>query len=66
MGTLGSVRMGLNLGGILALSHYSPKVPLLPVADNEIMQIPENYHQTVKEILVQEDLLLFIVFKMLV
>ena len=35
----------INLGGILALSHYSPKVPLLPVADNEIMQIPENYHQ---------------------
>ncbi|MBO1069862.1 MAG: dolichyl-phosphate-mannose--protein mannosyltransferase [Dolichospermum sp. DEX189] len=35
----------INLGGILALSHYSPKVPLLPVADNEIMQIPENYDQ---------------------
>ena len=27
---------------------------------------PENYHQKVKEILVQEDLLLFKVFKMLV
>jgi hypothetical protein len=35
----------INLGGILSLSHYSPKVPLLPAADTQIMQIPENYDQ---------------------
>jgi len=35
----------VNLGGILALSHYSPKVPLLPVADTENSQIPEYYSQ---------------------
>jgi len=35
----------INLGGILALSHYSPKVPLLIAADDEIRQISENYDQ---------------------
>ena len=35
----------VNLGGILALSHYSPKLPLLPVADTENSQIPEYYSQ---------------------
>ncbi|MEA5549593.1 glycosyltransferase family 39 protein [Anabaena cylindrica UHCC 0172] len=35
----------INLGGILALSHSSPKVSLLPVADTQIMKISENYNQ---------------------
>lgn len=35
----------VNLGGILALSHYSPKLPLLPVGDTENRQITEYYSQ---------------------
>ena len=35
----------INLGGILALSHYSPKVPLLIEADNDTRQIPDSYSQ---------------------
>lgn len=35
----------VNLGGILTLSHYLPKVRLLPIADSELLPIPQNYSQ---------------------
>jgi uncharacterized membrane protein len=35
----------INLGGILTLSHYLPKVRLLPIADSELLPIPQNYSQ---------------------
>jgi uncharacterized membrane protein len=35
----------VNLGGILTLSHYFPKVRLLPIADSEMVQIPQEYNQ---------------------
>ncbi|MFS0513851.1 glycosyltransferase family 39 protein [Nostoc sp. UIC 10607] len=33
----------INLGGILTLSRYSPKVSLLPVADDSLLLIPPKY-----------------------
>ncbi|MBD2603567.1 glycosyltransferase family 39 protein [Scytonema hofmannii FACHB-248] len=35
----------VNLGGILTLSHYLPKVRLLPIADAELVPIPQEYNQ---------------------
>ncbi|NTW19518.1 MAG: dolichyl-phosphate-mannose--protein mannosyltransferase [Nostocales cyanobacterium W4_Combined_metabat2_030] len=35
----------VNLGGILAFSHYSPKVPILPVGDTENRLISDDYSQ---------------------
>ncbi|MBW4566498.1 MAG: glycosyltransferase family 39 protein [Tolypothrix carrinoi HA7290-LM1] len=35
----------VNLGGILTLSHYLPKVRLLPSSDAELLPIPQNYSQ---------------------
>ncbi|MGI2903490.1 glycosyltransferase family 39 protein [Tolypothrix sp. VBCCA 56010] len=35
----------VNLGGILTLSNYFPKVRLLPIADDELLPIPQNYSQ---------------------
>lgn len=34
----------VNLGGILTLSHYSPKVRLLPITDDDLLRIPQDYH----------------------
>ncbi|MBD2385055.1 glycosyltransferase family 39 protein [Cylindrospermum sp. FACHB-282] len=36
----------VNLGGILTLSHYSPKVRLLPIKDkdDELLRIPQDDH----------------------
>lgn len=35
----------INLGGILTLSHYSPKVRLLPITDDDLLTIPQDYNQ---------------------
>jgi uncharacterized membrane protein len=35
----------VNLGGILTLSHYLPKVRLLPIADSELLPISQEYNQ---------------------
>jgi uncharacterized membrane protein len=35
----------VNLGGILTLSNYLPKVRLLPIADSELLPIPNEYSQ---------------------
>ncbi|MEH2315604.1 glycosyltransferase family 39 protein [Nostoc sp.] len=32
----------INLGGILTLSHYLPKIRLLPIADHYLSSIPQN------------------------
>ncbi|BAY66152.1 hypothetical protein NIES22_62650 [Calothrix brevissima NIES-22] len=37
----------INLGAILALSNYLPKLPLLPRADDDMRPIKQNYNQIV-------------------